>query len=601
VSGLRIAWVFHTGEDTVEVGTDRGTSFEATPVVVDGTMYLGTPLGRVLALDPATGAERWRYDPGVDRSAGYGDWTNRGVAYWRDPDAPDGAACARRVYIATIDARLIALDAANGRPCAGFGAGGAVDLKQGLRNPPRFRDEYEETSPPAVVNGVVVVGSAVADNSRTDAASGEVRGFDARTGALRWSWDPVPQDPSDPAYSTWRGPNAHRTGAANAWSVMVADPARGLVFVPTGSPSPDYYGGERLGSNHYANSVVALRAATGEVVWDFQMVHHDLWDYDVAAPPALTDLRLAGGTRPVVLAVPKTGMLYVLDRETGRPVRPVEERPVPGSTVPGEEASPTQPFTAAPPLSPHRFGPEDAWGPTPADREACLALMRGLRAEGVFTPPALEGTLVVPSNVGGAHWGGIAVDPERQLAIVPVNRVAAMVQLIPVSELDTAQARVERSRLDYEYTRMRGTPYVMRRRILRGPSGLPCTPPPWGTLVAVDLATGRKLWEVPHGTLQALMPPGATAPAEWGSINLGGAIVTGGGLVFAAGTLDRAIHAYDVETGRELWKGELPAGGKATPMTYEAGGRQFVVVAAGGGNVWGKGDALVAFALPEGR
>jgi quinoprotein glucose dehydrogenase len=325
--------------------------------------------------------------------------------------------------------------------------------------------------------------------------------------------------------------------------VIVADPERDLVFLPTSAPSPDYYGGTRLGENRYANSVVALRASTGEVVWHFQTVHHDLWDYDNAAPPALVMIRREGREIPAVLQATKTGMLFVLHRETGEPLFPVEERPVPRSTVPGEEAWPTQPFTAAiPPLSPHRLTAEEAWGPTPADREACRAMLAPLRNEGIFTPPSLEGTLAIPSNVGGAHWGGVAVDTARQLAVIPVNRFASMVQLIPAEEYDPAAARQESQRLGYEYTRMRGTPYVMRRRLLLGPSGLPCSPPPFGALVAVDLRTGAKRWEVPLGMMAPAGTDAATtALRTLGSPNLGGPIVTAGGLVFIAATLDPAL------------------------------------------------------------
>ncbi len=599
VARLRVAWTYRTRETDSAFATRRETSLEATPLVVDGTMYLATPLGRVIALDPATGLERWVFDPGVDRRINFGDFTNRGVTTWLDASASPSAACRRRIFVAVIDARLIALDARTGRPCADFGANGTVDLRVGLRNPPFETAEYEVTSPPAIVGGMLVVGSAVADNSRADAASGEVRGFDARTGALRWTWDPIPQNPADPAYATWIGDRAHTTGAANAWSVIAADTGRGLVFVPTGSPSPDYYGGERRGDNRYANSIVALRAATGEVVWHFQTVHHDLWDYDNASPPALATVRIGGGQRDVVVQATKTGMLFVLDRETGAPLFPVEERAVPASTVPGEAASPTQPFTVrTPPLSPHGFRRDDVWGATPADRAACLEAISPLRNEGIFTPPSLEGTLVMPSNIGGAHWGGVAIDPSRQLAVIPVNRLAAMVQLIPAEQLNADSMRAASRRFGFEYTRMRGTPFVMRRRILLGPSGLPCSPPPFGTLVAVSLATGERVWEVPLGTVSALAPAGTTVPPDWGSPTLGGPIATAGGLVFMAGTLDRSIRAFDVETGRELWRGDLPASGKATPMTYRVNGKQYVVVSAGGGGVWGRGDWVVAFAIP---
>jgi quinoprotein glucose dehydrogenase len=561
VARLERAWTYHTGEPLPSA--DRKRSLEVTPLVAGGVMYIATPLGKVIALDPVTGAEKWKYDARVDVATRFGDFTSRGVSLWRD-----------RVLYATTDGRLIALDRQSGRPVTTFGRGGTVDLRTTLRNAPFELAEYEVTSPPAAVNDVIVVGSGVADNNRTDAASGEIRGYDAATGALRWTWDPVPQLASDPGYATWEGPEAHHTGAANAWTVIAADPARDLVFVPTGSASPDYYGGARLGRNDYANSLVALRASTGRVVWHFQTVHHDLWDYDNASPPLLATVK----NQPAVILTTKTGMMYVFNRETGEPLFPVEERPVPASTVPGERAWPTQPFSTLPPLSPH------AWDGATTNGD-CRALMRGLRNDGIFTPPSREGTIVLPSNIGGAHWGGLAFDPTRQLAIVPVNRLAAMVQLIPADSVNADSLRAERSRFGYEDTRMRGTPFVMRRKILFVPPGVPCTPNPPGALVAIDLRTGTKRWETP-------LPP-----------TLGGPISTASGLTFMAATVDRKIRAFDTETGRELWSADLPAGGKATPMTYlGADGRQYVAIAAGGdGETWGAGDAIVAFALPVKR
>lgn len=598
VHRLAPAWTFNTGEKA-----PGSRSFEATPILVDGTLFLSTPLGRIIALDPVTGAERWRHDAKVSPRIGFGDFTNRGVSYFADSAAPPASPCARRIIGATVDGRLLALDARTGRPCRDFGTKGHVDLRRGLRNAPFEFAEYEVTSPPAIINGVIVVGSAVADNNRFDAASGEVRGYDARTGALRWSWDPVPQDPRDPAYGSWRGDSAHRTGAANAWSVIAADPARGLVFVPTSSPSPDYYGGRRLGRNDYANSVVALRAATGEVVWHFQTVHHDLWDYDNASPPALVDVTIDGRAVPAVLQATKTGMLFVLDRDTGRPLVPVEERPVPASDIPGEEAWPTQPFSTLPPLSPHRFGADQAFGTTAESRAACRAQVAALRNDGIFTPPSTRGTLAIPSNIGGAHWGGVAWDAVRGLAIVPVNTIAAFVRLVDTAGTDLDSLRRAASRLGHQVNRLRGTPFHQVRGLLIAPDGVPCTPPPFGTLVAVDIAKRRIAWQVPLGSptpsTEPAGPPAAAAE-RLGSPSLGGAIVTAGGLAFIAATLDQRIRAVDVETGRELWSAPLPAGGKATPMTYlGADGRQYVVIAAGGdGDRFGRGDAVVAFRLP---
>jgi quinoprotein glucose dehydrogenase len=596
VGRLAVAWTYRTG-DTAR--TMQTVKFEATPLMVDGTLYLSTPFGRVIALDPATGRERWTFDAHADRQGDWGDFANRGVSTWLDPRARPGAPCRRRIYLGTIDARIIALDAGTGAPCRDFGNRGTIDLRRGLHNAPYYTEEYELTSPPAITGGLVVTGSAVADNNRTSAASGEVRAFDARTGALRWTWDPVPRDSTDPAWKTWRGAIAHGTGAANAWSVIAADSARDMVFVPTGSASPDYYGGERLGDNLYANSLVALRASTGKVVWHFQTVHHDLWDYDNAAPPLLATIVRDGRRVDVVLQATKTGQLFVLDRDTGKPVFPVEERPVPPSPLAAERASPTQPFnTVIPPLSPQGFDVDSVWGAAAADRETCASQIRGLRNQGAFTPPSLEGTLQRPSNVGGAHWGGVAFDPAHHIAVVPVNTLAAFVQLIPIDRIDTAEMTRNRSRLDDQYTRMHGTPYYMRRRFLRAPSGLPCTPPPWGELVAINLETGERAWHVPLGDPATLQPTLATTSnTPLGLPNLGGPIITAGGLAFIAASFDHFIRAFDVETGRELWRGPLPAGARATPMTYAIAGRQYVVICVGGGDDWGPGDYVVAFAL----
>jgi quinoprotein glucose dehydrogenase len=589
VSTLKVAWTFRTGH--LDVETAKAPRFETTPIVVDGTLYLTTPLGELIALDPATGKEKWRFDPKSRRKAHYGDFANRGVSTWLDTKAGADAPCRRRIFLATIDARLFAVDGATGRACAGFGKRGMIDLRKGLRHPPFEFSAYQVTSPPLVTGDLVVTGSAIADNSRIAPASGEVRAFDARSGELRWRWDPIPQEARDPAFSSWGNDSAAATGAANVWSIMAADPERGLIFAPTSSPAPDYYGGHRPGANRYANSIVALRAATGEVAWHFQTVHHDLWDYDNASPPALATLTRDGKELPAILQATKTGMLFVLHRETGEPLVAVEERPVPKSDVPGEAAWPTQPFSAIV-LSPQGLTDGELGYLGTADRMTCRTMIAGLRNDGIFTPPSLGGTLVRPSNIGGAHWGGVAVHADRQIAVVPVNTIAAMVQLMPAEGLDGDEAEKEsdRQRLGYEYTHMTGTGYVMRRRFLRTPSGAFCSPPPWGMLVGVDLANGSKAWEVPLGSHL-----GGTMP---GSPNLGGPIVTASGLVFIGATVEPAIRAFDVGTGELLWRAELPGGARATPITYRAGGKQYVVIAAGGGDGFAEGDSLIAFALP---
>jgi len=593
VTRLAVAWQVRTGDLDANPPPPSHMAFEATPILVDGLLVLPTPLGRVLALDPATGAERWRFDATV-KGYEYSEYTSRGVASWLDGAAPAGAACRHRIFAATVESRLFALDAATGKLCPDFGRAGEVSLKEGIG--PDRPWGYTISSPPTVAGDLVILGSAIGDNGRVDEAKGIVRGYDARSGALRWVWDPIPRSGEDPAYAEWPSEAAARTGAANAWSILSYDAARDLLFVPTSSPSPDYYGGLRLGNNRHANSVVALRASTGRLVWEFQTVHHDLWDYDVPAQPVLTTLMHDGHELPVVVTATKTGFLFVLERETGKPVFGVEERAVPASDVPGEIASPTQPFPLLPPpLVSQSLRPEAAFGLFDWDRARCRAKLEALRNEGLFTPPSLRGTLALPGIAGGVNWGSVGVDPRRHVAFFDATNLAFSVRLIPRADYEREKAAGGGP--SSEFAPMLGTPYGMVRAPVLGPFGVPCTPPPWGVMGAVSLDTGKILWTVPLGTVPDRIP---WALFEQGLPSLSGVLVTGGGLVISGNTSDGYLRAHDAETGAELWRDRLPAAGAANPMTYEVAGRQYVVIAAGGHGKLGtrRGDSVVAYALP---
>jgi len=612
VGDLKVAWTYRTGDMSDATGTWNGekvwakSTFEATPLMTDDTLYIATAFNRIIALDPETGKEKWTFDPKLDRIGYYGNGlTCRGLASRVDPKLSPGQACRKTIYEATLDGRLIAVDGETGKACAGFGTAGEVSLKAGINLDSGIDHiipgEYYFTSPPAVVGDVVVVGSGINDSDRVEMPSGVVRGYNARTGTLVWAWDPVPRDPGDPARATWQN-GADRTGAANVWGPISADPAHDLIFLPTTSPSPDYFGGERKGANRNGDSVVVLRASTGKMVWAFQAVHHNLWDYDLPSGPSLVEVE-RDGKRIAALAQPtKMGHLFILDRDTGKPVLPVEERPVPQDAVAGEWLSPTQPFPVATPrLVPDRLEPKDAWGLTPWDRGKCRDTIAGLRRSGIFTPPSLQGTLEYPGAAGGTNWGGLSFDRSRGLIVINQTNLPFIVQLIPREQITGLRSQSGGVEGEWEYAPMKGTPYVMRRKALLSPWGLPCSPPPWGTLAAVEAGTGKIRWQIPLGTVRELAP--IPLPIGWGTPTLGGPLTTASGLTFIGATLDSTFRAFDTETGRELWQTRMPASAIATPMTYraKAGGRQYVVVAAGGhGKAKGikLGDYIVAFALP---
>jgi len=596
VRDIEVAWEFSTGDLEARADVIGRSAFEGTPIVFAGNLVFCTPFNEIIALDPGTGEERWRYDADVPTDY----WPSnqfvcRGVAPWTDVLLEEGAMCKHRLFMGTVDYRVVSVDAETGAPCNEFGDGGAVQIDPGMDL--IWPGEFHITSPPAIAGDIVIVGSAIGDNARVEAPKGTVRAYDARTGAPVWTFDPIPTDANDPRADSYGGAEGIRAGHANVWSIISVDEERDLVFLPTSSPSPDFYGGLRPGMNEYANAVVAVQGQTGEVVWSFQTVHHDIWDYDVSAQPLLTDLIVDGETIPVVVQNTKMGFVFVLHRETGEPVFPVEERPVPQSAVLGEWLSPTQPFpTSPPPL--HPTGPvtsDDIFGFTFFDRGGCRRLMSEYSSEGIYTPPTPEGTIMYPFTGGGVNWGSAAFDPQSQVMIVGLGRIYHLIKLIPAEELQDVRA----ANLHDEIGSQRGAPYGMSRDLAFSPFGVPCAPPPWGTLVAVDLGTGEIMWEVTRGTSEDLAP--FLPPLRVGDLALGGPMVTAGGLVFEAGTLNYRFRAWDIETGQQLWSHRMPAGTPATPMTYEWEGRQYVVIASGGyGRVETRmGDSIIAFALPE--
>ena len=578
VAQLQVAWTFRTGAMQQQTDMIRKAAFEATPILVENKLFLSTPYNHVLALNPQDGQKLWEYDPQVDLSHDYSEVSSRGVSAWHDPKAKPGQLCRLRIFIGTLDGRLIALDGETGKPCVDFGEKGEVNLARDAATATEYSGGYQVTSAPAIAKDLVITGSSIADNWKVDTGRGIVRAFDARTGQLRWTWNPAP----------WAEQTEPRTGAANAWSTLSVDTKEDLVFIPTGSAAPDYYGGIRKGDDKWANSVVALRASTGKFVWGFQVVHHDLWDYDVAPQPTLFTWK--DGT-PAIVINTKMGHVFVLNRLTGVPLLPVEERPVPQSDIPGEQSWATQPFSTIS-LVPERISPSDAWGPTPEDVSWCKAKIASLRWDGVFTPPSLQGTLVFPGNVGGVNWGSAAYDPSRHIMVANTNRLIAWVRMIPRDQFKEENKQQQDNRIFGEFGEQKGAPYGIYRSFMFSPSRLPCNAPPWGTTEAVDLFTGKQVWDVPLGTM--------VAGQQTGSLNLGGPMITAGGLVFTSAAMDLYLRAFDIESGKELWKYQLAAGGQATPMTYTWKGRQYIVIAAGGhGKLHTKqGDYVVAFALP---
>lgn len=531
---LTLAWTHRTRAVAPNKRAAGIAAFEATPVLAGGRLYVITPFNQVLALDPGTGEERWRFDPEIAKDRSYSEASARGVVVVRNT-----------VLFGTLDARLIALKAEDGRPLWD------VPIAAGVKD-----GDFQITSPPVVVGQTVIVGSAIGDNGRAQMERGVVRAFDLKTGKGKWTWDPTPPG---------------KTGAANAWSRLTADPEGDTVFVPTGSASPDFYGGLRPGDNRHANSVVALRASSGKFLWSFQVVHHDLWDYDVASAPLLVTWK----GRPAVAVLTKVGHFFVLDRKSGEPLLPVEERPFPRSDVEGESASPTQPVPLSGLFTEQKFVPKPGW---------CEERVRNLRYEGLFTPPSLQGTLVFPGNVGGANWGGGAYDPVRNLVFVAANRLATEVRLIPRKDFDKLGHGDTGERLGLEYGSQSGAPFAMSRRTFLGPDGRPCNQEPWGALAAIDVETGKLRWESPM------------------TVSLGGPLFVSDAVFFGGTLFDPKFRVLSADTGRTLVETALPFTANSTPGTYEWKGKRYVVLCVGGhGKVDGSklGDLVIAFTLSK--
>jgi quinoprotein glucose dehydrogenase len=597
VGALKLAWTFSIGKEP----NGERAPFEATPLKIGDRVYVCTGYNDIIALDAETGKQTWRFTAHSNTDGIFGQ-TCRGISYYKLPNASAGAMCAERLYTATIDSRLLAVDAATGKLCEGFGDKGAVNLLKGMSAAPT--GYYHMTSPPAVVGGKLVLGGWVTDGQMTGSPSGVIRAFDAVTGKFAWAWDM-----GRPDRNTEPGPGETYTpGTPNSWSVMSADETLGLVYVPMGNATPDYHGGHRSPEmDKYSSSVVALDVASGQPRWSFQTTHHDVWDYDVPAQPVLVDL--ADG-RPALIQPTKRGEIFMLDRRTGEPIATVSEKKVPVSHVQGERSSPTQPFSTG---LPNFAGPmpseKTMWGLTPVDQAWCRLRFKQARFEGALTPIGDDkATITWPGALGGNNWGSVAVDPVSRIMIVNSSHVINYNRLLPRALAD-AMGLKPVAKPSFENVAgpvaQAGAPFAASISPFLSPLVAPCTQPPYGLISAVDLNTRKLLWQKPFGTARDSGPLllSTGLPIPMGVPNIGGAVITASGLAFIGATQEHMIRAYDIRTGKELWKGRLPAGGNASPINYWSAksGRQFVVIAAGGhaGILSGYSDQLIAYALPQ--
>ncbi|WP_085586298.1 MULTISPECIES: glucose/quinate/shikimate family membrane-bound PQQ-dependent dehydrogenase [unclassified Pseudomonas] len=594
VDKLQVAWTFHTGD--IPQSTGAGAEDQNTPLQIGDTVYACTAYGKVFALDADTGTQRWKFDP----QGSAPNWQRcRGLGYFEAPSdgsAAAPAACAKRLFLPTGDARLIAINAETGEPCADFGDKGTVDLKTDMGDvKPGY---YQQTSTPLVAGDVVIIGGRVADNYSTGEPPGVVRAYDVRSGELVWAWDP-----GNPNITKRPPPGETYTrGTPNVWSAMSYDAKLGLVYLPTGNATPDFFGGQRTEfDDKWSSSIVALDVKTGQVRWHFQTTHHDLWDFDLPAQPLLYDLPDdRGGTQPALAQVTKQGEIFLLNRETGKPIARVEERKVPQGNVPGERYSPTQPFSVEmPSIGNQTLTESDMWGATPFDQLMCRIQFKGMRHEGVYTPPGMDRALQFPGSLGGMNWGSVSVDPNSHYLFVNDMRLGLANYMIPRNRIAAGASGIEMGVVPQE-----GTPFgAMRERFLSA-AGIPCQKPPFGTMSAIDLKTRKLVWQVPVGTVQDTGPLGIRMhlPIPIGMPTLGASLATQSGLLFFAGTQDFYLRAFDTGTGDEIWKSRLPVGSQSGPMTYVSPktGRQYILLTAGGARQsTDRGDYVIAYALPR--
>lgn len=591
VAKLQPAWTYRTG-DVKGPGDIGETTYQVTPLKIGDTLFICTPHDFAIAIDAATGKEKWRYDPKIKLDNNRQHQTCRGVSYYADARIAAGQPCAQRIYLPTSDARLIALDAANGQVCASFAEGGTLNLMANMPYPKS--GYYYSTSAPLIVGGKIIVGGAVNDNYSTEEPSGVIRAFDVNTGALLWNWDSGNPDVTTPLPAG----QTYTHNSPNMWSTASADEKLGLLYLPLGNQTPDQLGmGRSANVEKFSSSITALDINTGQLRWVRQTVHHDLWDMDVPAQPSLVDITTANGVVPALVGPTKQGDLYVLDRRTGEPIIPVKEVPAPGGAIDGDHASPTQPASDLS-FNPKPLTGADMWGITMFDQLACRIELKKLRYEGRYTPPSLQGSLIYPGNFGVFNWGGVAVDPVRQVMFGMPTYLAFTSKLIPRADVPPPGDATKGS--EQGLNRNEGAPYAVVMGPFLSPLGIPCQAPPWGYVAGVDLKTGNIAYKHRNGTVYDMTP--LPLPLKVGVPGIGGPMITAGGVAFLGAAVDDYLRAYDLTTGRQLWQARLPAGGQSTPMTYTvADGRQFVVIVAGGhGSVGTKpGDYVMAYALPK--